>query len=87
MNSHKQIAIYARVSSEKQANEGTIESQLFALRDFASSNGYRIDQDLVFVDNGVSGTTLVRPALDSLRDRAAAGEVEKILVHTSQVAT
>jgi site-specific DNA recombinase len=82
MNNHKQIANYARVSSEKQANEGTIESQLFALREFASSNGYCVDEDLIFVDNGVSGMTLVRPALDSLRDRAASGEIDNILVHT-----
>jgi site-specific DNA recombinase len=82
MDNHKQTAIYARVSSEKQANEGTVESQLFALREFALSNGHRVDEDLIFVDNGVSGATLARPALDSLRDRAAAGEIEKILVHT-----
>ena len=31
------IAIYARVSSETQAKDGTIESQIEALRDYAKN--------------------------------------------------
>ena len=64
------IAIYCRVSSEKQAQEGTIDSQLCSLREYAQENNNIIDEDLIFLDNGVSGTTLVRPALDRLRDKA-----------------
>ena len=76
------IAIYARVSSDKQARHETIESQVAALRKFAQDHGFSIDDDLVFVDPGVSGASLVRPALDALRDRASRGEVERLLVHS-----
>ena len=73
-------AVYARVSSDRQAQEGTIEFQISAMREFAKTNGFQIDNDLVFVDNGVSGTTLARPGLDALRDRAAAGEIDQVIV-------
>ncbi len=78
--SHHHIAIYARVSSDKQAQDGTIESQLAAIKEFALSNGFHIDDDLIFADNGVSGTTLARPKLDALRDKAAAGEIDRVLI-------
>ena len=74
------IAIYARVSSEKQVQDGTIESQLAAVKEFAKANCLQIDQDLIFIDNGVSGATFVRPALDALRDKANAGEIDKLIV-------
>jgi site-specific DNA recombinase len=80
MKSSPRIAIYARVSSEQQAQHGTIESQLAAVREFAIAQGLRIEPDLIFADNGVSGATLARPKLDALRDRAAAGEIDQILV-------
>ena len=69
----KGVALYARVSSEKQAQEGTIESQISAIKDYAQQHGIKIDSDLIFVDNGVSGATLARPALDSLRDKVLVG--------------
>ena len=73
-------AIYARVSSEAQAQQGTIASQLAAVQTFATNHGLQVDPDLIFADNGVSGTTLARPRLDALRDKAAAGEIEQVLV-------
>ena len=76
----KSTAIYCRVSSEKQAQDGTIESQISSLREFCVTQGFQIDDDLIFIDNGVSGTTLVRPSLDALRDKAVAGEINQILI-------
>jgi site-specific DNA recombinase len=76
----QRIAIYARVSSDQQAQHGTIASQLAALQAFATAQGVTIDPDLIFADNGISGTTLVRPKLDALRDKAAAGEIDQILI-------
>jgi site-specific DNA recombinase len=72
--------LYARVSSEKQAQEKTIDSQLAALKDFAASKGDAIDPDLFFIDDGVSGSTLERPGLDRLRDKAFRGQVSKVYV-------
>ena len=61
------IGLYARVSSEKQAQERTIESQIAAIEDFVKSKGEQVDPDLYFLDDGISGATLERPALDRFR--------------------
>ena len=66
-------AIYARVSSDQQAQEQTIESQITALRERVATDGFTLDDELCFVDNGVSGSTLQRPALEQLRDSAYVG--------------
>ncbi len=73
-------ALYARVSTGQQAEDGTIESQLAALQALAASHGWTVSPDHVFVDDGVSGITLARPGLDALRDAAALGELARILV-------
>ena len=77
-----QAAIYARVSSEQQAAAHTIESQLAALADRARRDGTPVPAERQFVDDGYSGATLVRPALDRLRDLAATGTVNRIYVHS-----
>lgn len=61
-------AIYARVSSQKQKEGETIASQVSSLKALAEKKGYRIPDTLVFLDDGVSGSILQRPALDELRD-------------------
>lgn len=75
-------SIYARVSSEHQATAQTIASQIAALRERVAADGLRLLDDRVFVDDGYSGASLVRPALERLRDAAAAGEVERLYVHS-----
>jgi site-specific DNA recombinase len=72
--------LYARVSSDKQAQEGTIASQLSVLRERIAAAGYVLEEALCFVDDGVSGTTLVRPALERLRDQAAAGAIDRLYI-------
>ena len=74
------LALYARVSSDKQAEEGTIESQVAALRERIEADGGVVDPTLCFIDDGVSGTTLVRPALERLRDSAATGAITRLYV-------
>ena len=74
------VALYARVSSEAQAQEATIDSQLAALRARIEADGYRVEPALCFVDDGVSGTTLLRPGLERLRDQAAAGTLARLYV-------
>ena len=75
-------AIYARVSSEQQAQQKTIDSQVEALKDRAGQDGLILDNELCFVDDGYSGSTLVRPALERLRDVAYAGGVDRLYVHS-----
>jgi site-specific DNA recombinase len=74
-------AIYARVSSERQRQAETIQSQLAALRDLAARRELVVSDELVFEDEGISGATLIRPALERLRDRAAEGAFEVLLCH------
>ncbi|MCP4407465.1 MAG: recombinase family protein [Gammaproteobacteria bacterium] len=74
-------AIYARVSSEKQKEEGTIGSQLAELGEFASEKGWLVPQEWIFADEGYSGKTLVRPGLEKLRDLASEGQLECLLIH------
>jgi site-specific DNA recombinase len=62
---NKPTAIYGRVSSSNQENEGTIETQLSAVNEFASKNGLVIVQK--YTDEGWSGDSIARPALDQLR--------------------
>jgi len=74
-------AIYARVSSDRQRREQTIQSQTAALRELAGARGLRIAEELVFEDEGFSGASLRRPGLERLRDRAVEGCFEVLLCH------
>jgi site-specific DNA recombinase len=76
-----QVALYARVSSEQQNEARTIESQLADLRTRLVAEGITLPAELEFVDNGYSGATLIRPALERLRDVAAAGGIDRLYVH------
>jgi site-specific DNA recombinase len=77
-----QAAIYARVSSDQQANDHTIASQVAALRERVATDGLALPTDREFIDEGYSGATLVRPALERLRDLAAAGGIDRLYVHS-----
>jgi len=75
-------AIYARVSSARQAKDQTIGSQLSALRDHAATSRLEVPGEWVFADEGHSGATLARPGLEALRDLAAQGCLDVVLVYS-----
>src|SRR5689334_4808320 len=75
-------AIYARVSSEQQADDNTIASQIAALEARVAQDGLALLPDHRFTDAGYSGATLVRPALERLRDAVAAGQIDRLYVHS-----
>jgi site-specific DNA recombinase len=75
-------AIYARVSSARQAKDETIGSQLAALREHAAASRLDVPEDRVFADEGHSGATLIRPGLEALRDLAAQGCLDVVLVYS-----
>jgi site-specific DNA recombinase len=75
-------AIYARVSSARQKKDETIGSQTAALREHAAASRLDVPEEWVFEDEGHSGATLVRPALEQLRDLAAQGCVDVILCYS-----
>ncbi|GHO88606.1 recombinase family protein [Dictyobacter formicarum] len=75
-----QVAIYARVSCEQQSEARTIESQVSELRAYVHTQGLSLPKEHEFIDNGYSGATLIRPALERLRDVAAAGGIDRLYV-------
>jgi site-specific DNA recombinase len=76
------VGLYARVSSDRQAEERTIDSQIAALRERIQADGVQVDGELQFVDDGYSGGTLLRPALERLRDQVAQGALDRLYVHS-----
>src|SRR6516162_4542506 len=82
MRNPTQVAIYARVSSEQPAEAQTIASQVAALRERVAAEGLVVPEAMQFLDDGYSGATLMRPALERLRDVIAAGAVDRVYVHS-----
>jgi site-specific DNA recombinase len=75
------VALYARVSTTRQAQMQTIEQQLTRLQAYAEQQSWTVDeQQQIYRDDGYSGAKLSRPGLDRLRDRAALAEIEIVLI-------
>ncbi len=75
-------AIYARVSSDRQKEDHTIASQTAALIQYAETEGFAVPKEWIFQDEGYSGASLVRPGLEAIRDLAAEGHIEAVLIHS-----
>lgn len=75
----KQVALYARVSTTAQVEEATIESQVAELERYARNQEYAWQPEHIFLEQGVSGAHLDRPALNRMRDQAAGGEFSAVL--------
>src|SRR5215208_2801935 len=73
-------AVYARVSTERQERQQTIDSQLAALSSWATEAGHTLDARHIFRDEGYSGARLDRPGLDALRDAVRDSEVDIVAV-------
>ena len=74
------VAIYVRVSTQRQAQTQTIAQQLDRLRAAIEEQGRTLLDRYIFRDDGYSGAALRRPGLDRLRDAVAAGEVDQVLL-------
>ena len=55
-------------------------ARLEAVTQRIANDGLECDPELRFVDDGVSGSILVRPGLERLRDQAAAGAIDRLYV-------
>lgn len=76
------VALYARVSSQRQADGLTIRSQVAALRQRIEQDGFLVGEEHCFLDEGYSGSTLLRPALERLRDLIHCGGIDRLYVHS-----
>jgi len=74
--------IYARVSSARQKKDETIASQTAALRAHARQLALEVPDEWVFEDEGHSGATLIRPALERLRDLIASVGIDVVLCYS-----
>src|SRR5258708_26766653 len=77
------VSLYARVSSSKQAREKTIDSQIASLLDRINKDGNKILNDYIFADDGYSGSVLLRPGLERLRDAISNRMIQKVYIHSA----
>ena len=82
MNGFIRSASYLRVSSQRQADEHTIASQCTDVRARAARDNVPIDPVFEYVDDGYSGSELLRPALERLRDHVAASMIDRLYIHS-----
>lgn len=74
------VAMYIRWSTEDQGEGTTLSVQREGCTHYILSQGWQVEQGLVFVDEGYSGGTLDRPSLARLRQMVAAGLVDCVVV-------
>src|SRR5215831_3034584 len=74
------VAVYVRVSTQRQAQTQTIEQQLERLYAHIQAQGWPLAPEAMFRDDGYSGAQLARPGLDRLRDRAARADIDRVLI-------
>jgi site-specific DNA recombinase len=74
------IAVYARVSTQRQTQMQTIEQQLERLQAHFQLQGWEWRDDGVFRDDGYSGASLKRPGLDRLRDQVSQAHFDRVLM-------
>lgn len=73
-------ALYIRVSTDKQADEGfSIDAQQAKLRAYCTAHDYHVCEDHIYIDAGVSGKTADRPEFKRMMSAAAAGDVNRIV--------
>jgi site-specific DNA recombinase len=76
----KRVAIYARVSTTEQAEEGySIDEQSRLLREWCDQQGYEVYN--VYADRGISGKNITgRPSLQQLLNDSKKGKFDIVLV-------
>src|ERR671926_1357482 len=74
------IGLYARVSTQRQAQADGMAQQIDRLQTHALQQGWTVAPEHVFRDDGYSGASLKRPGLERLRDRAALRELDRVLI-------
>ncbi|MBA3283970.1 MAG: recombinase family protein [Nitrosopumilus sp.] len=79
----KMAAIYARVSSDQQKKDETIESQLDILIQMSKEHGYEVPTQWIIRDEAKSGPSIDRPGLDFLRDIAFEGVIDAIFIYAT----
>lgn len=74
-------AIYARVSTEDQGKGFSIPTQIEACQKVAEHEGYTVPEAYILVDAGISGATLNRPGLSTLRELVASQAIAAVVIY------
>lgn len=77
----KRAALYARVSTARQEQEETIESQVAEVKQRILSDDNALAKSNIYIDEGYSGSMLERPALDAMLDAAKIGEFDVLYIY------
>ena len=77
----RRAGIYARVSTQRQQQQATIDSQVAELRARVRQDGHQLLEEHILLDDGHSGSYLDRPGLDRLRDLARDRVLDLVYVH------
>src|SRR6266540_5943055 len=72
--------IYTRVSTDEQAENHSLPSQIAACERYATQNGMVV---VATIQDVMSGAKLERPGLEKVRTLMAHGEIEALIVYTS----
>jgi len=77
----QRAVLYARVSSDDRGKDGrNLAGQLEMGRKYAQEHGYQVVTELAEDDRGASGAEINLPQLGRVRDMAAAGEFDVLVV-------
>ncbi|GGG07907.1 MULTISPECIES: recombinase family protein [Cysteiniphilum] len=76
------VALYARVSSERQMQTNTISSQVTEIKNRIINDGHILLNDYIYIDDGYTSSKLLRPSLERLRDDASRGLFNTLYVHS-----
>ena len=73
-------ALYVRVSTEKQAEEGfSLDAQQDRLQAFCQAQGWTVDARHIYVDAGISGKTTDRASFQAMMGAAHRGAINRIV--------
>lgn len=76
----KRAIIYARVSTDDQADNNSLPSQVAACERYAAQNGFSI---VAIFQEAMSGAKLERPHLTKVRQLINRGEIDALIIYSS----
>jgi site-specific DNA recombinase len=77
----KIVALYARVSTDRQEKQATIKSQIEEIKEKIKADGNVLGDNLMFLDDGWTGSMLARPGLDKARDAGTNKKYETLYIY------
>src|SRR6478672_7034168 len=73
-------ALYVRVSTDKQADEGySLDAQEAKLRAYCDAHDWNVCSEYVYIDAGISGKTTDRPSFQAMLKAAQEGKIKRIV--------